>query len=383
MKCERKDFFFDLCIIFIMFFYTLDGAKVQLPGIKALVVLGLACGMIKMMISFKLIVATKENLGSTMILLLVSSVVVFNYMRSADTRLPIALFLALCGLDVQPQKIIRLIFYTKLSAFLLVLCIGGYGHINGIALHGGMTILLYLCMREANLRKTDYVILFTSYLLLILYTKSGSAIVGIGAAFLSLFLIRISFFKKIYCSKLMICIYPIGLFFNSFLALGIRANQIPWIGCKLPSFVNETFMDIVIWIDVATSYRLSLATVSFDKFGVSWLGGNVDYRKLNPEVYFNLDSGMLWLLQGKGILVTIVIMILSIILMRYLIGTERYHYLIAALSIALWATQEDMLISVGTNFLMVLIGQAVGYSVKKKVNEKVSLHSKNLFRRIA
>ncbi len=129
----------------------------------------------------------------------------------------------------------------------------------------------------------------------------------------------------------------------------------------MPDFVNKTFFQLIRWIDIATRSRITLAEASIQKFGVSLWGGNVDYGQIWPGVYFNLDSGMMWLIQGWGLLVTAVFIVMSVMLMKYLIGTRRYHYVIAALIIALWATQEDMLVSVGTNFLMIFMGQAVYY----------------------
>ena len=106
-----------------------------------------------------------------------------------------------------------------------------------------------------------------------------------------------------------------------------------------------------------------MAAASFQKFGVSIWGGNVDYTQIWPGVYFNLDSGMIWLLQGWGLMICVVFLILSVVMMYYLIKTERYTFVVVAVAIALWATQEDMLTSVGTNFMMIFMGQAVQYSM--------------------
>ena len=62
-------------------------------------------------------------------------------------------------------------------------------------------------------------------------------------------------------------------------------------------------------------------------------------------------------------MITVIFMSLTVMLMRYLTKTKRYSFIVAAIAIAFWATQEDMLVSVGTNFLLIFVGQAVRYNI--------------------
>lgn len=361
MICRKINLLYSISLFLIMSFYTLNNTKLWSGDVKILLFMGLVFGIGKMAISVKRIPQIKSRNRAFLFLLVVSGIFVFRFLRYKDTRLLIALFTMFMGIDVEPEKSIRIMFYAKLPMFLLAVLIGGYGHINGAALHGGMVVLLYICMREGNLKATDFFVILIPYLLLAVYTKSSSLVFGIGLAILALFLIKKRPVRKVLISKFMVCIFPITLILNYLFAITIRENGVPFIGNLLPDFVNKTFFQLIRWIDIATRSRITLAEASIQKFGVSLWGGNVDYGQIWPGVYFNLDSGMMWLIQGWGLLVTAVFIVMSVMLMKYLIGTRRCHYVIAALIIALWATQEDMLVSVGTNFLMIFMGQAVYY----------------------
>jgi hypothetical protein len=51
-------------------------------------------------------------------------------------------------------------------------------------------------------------------------------------------------------------------------------------------------------------------------------------------------------------------MALMVYLMKYLVEQKEYIIIIAGIVIALWAINEDMLLTVDTNFLLALIGTA-------------------------
>jgi hypothetical protein len=364
MRLSHRNFLFEISIIFVMSFYTLNAAKLYSGNIKILMVIGICFGLVGIFVSKNIMKSTAKT--GLILLILLGIIFLINLVaqKGNDTRLPVALLTMFFAIDISPRKAICIMFYSKLSTFMLAMLTGGYGHINSVALQGGMIILLYICMREDNLRKRNYLILFVSYIILVLYTRSGSVVIGIGIAILSIFLLKTKYGKNFFSSKFIVWIYPITLIINIILALGIYENKIMWIGGILPKFANDIYIHLIKIIDTYTSSRLQLAHASFERFGVSWLGGNVDYTILWPGVYFNLDSGMIWLLQGGGILMTIFFMALALLLMKYLIQARHYHYVISALVIALWATQEDMLICVGTNFLMIFMGQAIKYSLK-------------------
>lgn len=369
MICSKKNLFYGISLFLTMSFYTLKDAKLLSGHMRILLLIGLIFGIGKMVISAEKIPHIRNNKRTFFFLLTITVVLFLCFLRDKDTRLVIALFMMFIGMDVEPEKTIRIMFYAKLPMFLLAMLMGGYGHINGTALHGGMIILLYICMCGGSLKAADFFVISVPYVLLSLYTKSSSFVCGIGFAIICLFMIRKKSMRKRLTSKFMVYIYPIVLSLNYLFAITIRDGAVPFIGNRMPDFVNQTFFQLVRWIDVATSSRLTLAEASLQKFGISLWGGNVDYGQIWPGVYFNLDSGMMWMIQGEGLIVAAIYMAMSVMLMKYLIETKRYHYVIAALIIALWATQEDMLVSVGTNFLMVFMGQAVYYCIERNAKK--------------
>ena len=363
MKCSRNVFLVEISLFFIMIFYTLDGSKVLPDSMKWLLLAGIIFGMSKMALSVRKFRMSKKQIWTYLIFLLVIVSITARFFRGRDTRLVVVLLTMFTVMDQKPEKIVKVMFFAKLLAFIVVILLGGYGHINGAALHGGMIILLFICMRGEKMKKKDFIVLTVMFLCLVVYTRSGSVIIGIGVALLLVVLLWTERGKALCSSKIVMLIFPLALLLNVFLVFGLQEGKVPWVGDNLPEYVNSAFLQMVNWIDNITSHRLTLAAASFQKFGMSVWGGNVDYSQIWPGVYFNLDSGMIWLLQGWGLLITVIFMSLTVMLMRYLIKTKRYSFSVAAVAIALWATQEDMMVSVGTNFLLIFIGQAVQYNI--------------------
>lgn len=106
-----------------------------------------------------------------------------------------------------------------------------------------------------------------------------------------------------------------------------------------------------------------------EKFGVSLWGGNIDYNVDTGLPYFLVDSGMMLLLQDWGIILMIAVMLLFVFLMWKLVKNRQYQYIISAIVIALWAFNEDTLLSVGTNYLFYLIGYEI-YNHKKQIRNQ-------------
>lgn len=364
MKCGKKCLLVEISLFFIMFFYTFNESKVLPNSINWLLLTGLMFGVGKLALSIRLVPLSNKQMWADLFLLMITVLLMVRFMFiGRDTRLIVAFITMLVVMDQEPEKIVRVLFFAKLLPFILVVVLGGYRHINGVALHGGMVVILFICMRGKKFNGKDFIVLLTAFSWLVMYTQSGSAVIGIGTAVLSLILLGTRSGKKLFSSKIVMFIFPLALWFNVFFAVGLEEGKVPWVGEHLPGFLNSGFFQIVKWIDDFTSHRLTLAAASLQKFGVSIWGGNVDYTQIWPGVYFNLDSGMIWLLQGWGLIICGVFLILSVVMMYYLIKTERYTFVVAAVTIALWATQEDMLTSIGTNFMMIFMGQAVQYSM--------------------
>ncbi|MCD2502356.1 hypothetical protein LQE93_11245 [Clostridium sp. NSJ-145] len=333
-------------------FYTLNGS-VKFEKQKLILVICIAIGGVKVVLDFK--GKFKERKYSDLLVVSLALIIgVIFYFHHTDTRLAIGILTMICYLYEDIDEIIKYFFYSKLFFFIIAILTGGYMHINGAALHGGMVILLYVCMKDNKMKWADIATIFIAFLILSLYTDSGSAKIGMIATVILLLVVKSKKFIRVYKSKLLTFIYPIILFINVYFAKCIElGGQIPYIGKLLPKKIGEQIYNVILFLDRATSSRLTLAAYSLKHLGTSFWGGNVDYSKLNigENGYFNLDSGFMWLLQDWGYFMTFIFCIVSIILIYYFIKKEKYNFVIVAVVIALWGVNEDMLLSVGTNFL--------------------------------
>lgn len=348
----QKDIYGLLSIVCFIFYYTLHG----IDGffMKIFLLLAFIMGTISI-INLKIMNAKK------MLFMIVFAIIILVHLVvSTDIRMLVAYLVIISGMYVNTDDLITWMFWIKLFSYLIALLLGLYWG-NVCALHGGILLLLYLCKNRKIIGIKHYLIVMIATLVLYIYTGTGALIVGMGVTLLlSAYWIFLNK-TKIFHWKIIEYIFPVALFANLICVLGLVEKKIPFIGQWASQWLNVLFLRIVDIIDVVTSRRISLAASSWPIFGVSLLGGNVDYSLLNlwEGVYFYLDSGMMWLLQEWGIIITIVFMWLSIQLMKYLIKNNEYILIISGIAIALWAINEDMLLTVDTNFLIALMGKVV------------------------
>lgn len=373
-KIKSTDILLYLYLLFVMLYYTTNNSYMGTDIRDFIILFAMVIGIVKVFM------ALKVDLKTLAVLCIFGVIVIQNFLHNKDSRILVAFLSILCALNEDRSKIINGMLYSKLFTFVAVVLLGGgYRHINQFALQAGMILLLYFCKREKH-GYDWYIKLFMCFLstiIICLYTDSGSAKVCLALCIVLYALKKTKTGIKILKTKIIMLLFPIALFFNYFFAIGVGEGEIPFVGQYFSEGINRFYINLVRILDVATSRRLTLVKSSFIRFGGSWLGGNVDYSTLNLQhgQYFLLDSGFIWLIQGWGYLMCILMMVLLVILMRYFNEIEEYNYIIAGIGIALWAINEDMLVSVGTNFLLFFIGQAIWYYVHKgKSERKVSRH---------
>lgn len=351
-------------------FYTLSGSVSFNRSIKFILTMCIIVGIVKIVVGLRLKVYPDLLLiGISFILVLVF------YSHNSDTRLAVAILTMICFLYDDIQEVITYFFYSKLFFYIIVLLTGGYGHINGIALHGGIILLLYICKLDKGLKWINILIVLIGFLGIVLYTDSGSAKIAMVSTIILVVLVKLKKLKWLYKSKIITFSYPIAMFINFYCAKSISlGGKMPFIGNILPERINSCFFELVVFLDKATTSRLTLASYSLNNFGISLWGNNVDYSILNLGYggYFNLDSGFMWLLQGWGIFMTVIFCIMTVYMMIYFIRNEKYNYVVAGIVIALWGINEDMILSVGTNFLLVFMLKSMSDYLNKNKKFKRS-----------
>ena len=104
-----------------------------------------------------------------------------------------------------------------------------------------------------------------------------------------------------------------------------------------------------------------MGNFAINEFGVSFWGGNVKpyYNFTYKDHYFNLDSGMLWLLIGRGIVVSVLFLFAMVMITKYFADREKFHFVIVIIAIALWGMNEDILTSISMNFMLLFFGRSM------------------------
>ena len=195
----------------------------------------------------------------------------------------------------------------------------------------------------------------------VLVSKSGSMLICGGVGFILYVTLNTKTVQNILTSRTMVLLFPGVLFINWFLAAlyavyGYLISDFNIVKLIVPERYALRALYIINTLNKFLSGRINLAAFSMGKFGFSLWGGNIDYTVDTGLPYFLVDSGMILLLQEWGIIISVIMMLLFVFLMRQLVKEKNYRLIISAVIIALWAFNEDTLMSVGTNCLFYAIG---------------------------
>lgn len=370
IKVRKEDIWPIVSIICSVSYYTLTNTMIYMSIFKIFLVVSL----ISFFLYFIQILALDQlkilKKSFFFLVILITSTCVSMIMYG-DTRILFIAISVFIGIYLDEQTILTTLFWTKFFWMIIILFTGGYVHINLLALNVGTLILMYICCIKERINNFKILILSIIYWCFLIYTNSGAFLIGVGITIIMLIAKNKSKrFRKILLSKLIIYIYPICLFINWYLSYGFYRSEMPFIGWLLPQSINDLYFKFLYLLNDMVSGRISLANLSLKYFGISIWGGNINYSGYDiGGQYFNLDSGMIWLLQGFGIVITIVIMYLLVFMMRFLVERKAYNYIISGIVIALWAMNEEMLMYISTNFMFFLIGTSL-----KRFKKKGSLY---------
>lgn len=346
-------------------FYVLKESNLKLFGMKYLVIIAIISALFYVLDEYKM----KSRYKWLLVLFGVS--IILTTLKIRDSRMIISYFAILIGIKLEEDKLFKNLFYSRLIFFILAMLTGGVGHINGVAINAGIILLLYIVKQKNNVLIVDKLIATFIYVIMALYTRSGSLIICGGITIVLFLLENLEYVKKIMKSKIVMYIYPIALCINVLSCILVSNRYFIWIRKVFPGIdgFNKIFLSK---IDQFTSWRLTLGGESLHRYGVSFLGGNVNFNMINENetVYFNLDSGLLWLLQGWGIIITVLFLVLITIMMKDLIKKDKYYAIIAGVCIALWAMNEDILVSIGGNFMFFFLGNSINDNNVININVK-------------
>lgn len=354
IRLKKNEIFALIFVILVQIFYMLQGTKVYNSYFSLFLVVAIIASSF-FLVSKRITLYNKNKF----ILIIFILMVMLAFYMNRDTRLPIAMLALLVGMFVDENRMVSWLFWIRFFLLSVVILIAGYHHKNTLAMHGGITLLLYAMYAQQKGVKDFKQIMLLAYVILVIYTKSGSMAICGGIGVLLFLLENKKGIRKILLSKIVCAIYPVLLFCNIFSAMLVNQSDLSrWgIDISVPIILRK----LVAWLDVFTSFRLSLAQYSLQKFGISLLGNNVDFNKLqlNDGGYFSLDSGLMWLIQQWGIIMTVIFCVLTIVYIRYLQRMEKYSFLILTVVIAVWSLNEDILVSAGINIAFFFMGKSL------------------------
>lgn len=365
IKIKKKEILPFMFCILSSAYYTLKGWKYESSLVEVFLIMALICGILNT-------VKNVSNRKKAIIILTpLVLLIIYRFSIGADTRLFVSLVAILVGMNVDFDKIAKWILYSKAVFLLTAFLIGGYVHLNYMAMNIGVIVFLVLYIYYPQHKVKSFIVAILIYVLGIFLSKSGSMIICVGIGLALYIFMNTKMGKRMLSLKCMVLLFPMVLFLN-WLIVGMYATYIfsnpsfSFIKELIPSEWSSTIVIFLNMLDAGLTGRISLSAFSFGRFGFSLWGGNIDYGVDTGLPYFLVDSGMMLLLQDWGLIITAVVMILFVFLMKRLVQNRNYRLIISAIVIALWAFNEDTLLAVGTNYLFYAIGYELS-SLRKKI----------------
>lgn len=360
-KINNNSLFAFIFIVFINIFYTSNGWTYHVSIMNSFIIFAFLFGLIDIFMHHEEIYKIfLHNKNLTILVSILILMTIIKFILNQDTRLIISVMAIFIAVYFPLYKIFYITFFTKFITFIIYYFIGGYTHLNYISVHFGMIILLYLIIsykiNRFNL-KCSLVLLIIGYFI----SKSGAFLMCCGLAILLFYLLKLKFryllcstrFVEYYFPFMMLLTVLLGLAYmsyaNDFINFGVLRSITPKFLCNIFAFILRL-------VDKVFTGRISLGGFSLYCFGISLFGGNIDYSVNTGLKYFVVDSGLLLLLQDWGLIITILMSVIFIMLMRMLMKNKEYALIVYMLIIILWSFNEDIFISVGSNFAFYIFG---------------------------
>lgn len=360
-KVNNNSLFAFIFIVFINIFYTSNGWTYHVSIMNSFIIFAFLFGFIDIFMHHEEIYKIfLHNKNLTILVSILILMTIIKFMLNQDTRLIISVMAIFIAMYFPLYKIFYITFFTKFITFIIYYFIGGYTHLNYISVHFGMIILLYLIIsykiNRFNL-KCSLVLLIIGYFI----SKSGAFLMCCGLAILLFYSLKLKL--KYFLIKLKIIEYyfPFMILLTVLLGLAYMSYANDFINFGIlrsitPKFLCTIFAFVLRLVDKVFTGRISLGGFSLYYFGISLFGGNIDYSVNTGLKYFVVDSGLLLLLQDWGLIITILMGVIFVMLMRMLMKNKEYALIVYMLIIILWAFNEDIFISVGSNFAFYIFG---------------------------
>lgn len=360
-KVNNNSLFAFIFIVFINIFYTSNGWTYHVSIMNSFIIFAFLFGFIDIFMHHEEIYKIfLHNKNVTILVSILILMTIIKFMLNQDTRLIISVMAIFIAMYFPLYKIFYITFFTKFITFIIYYFIGGYTHLNYISVHFGMIILLYLIIsykiNRFNL-KCSLVLLIIGYFI----SKSGAFLMCCGLAILLFYSLKLKL--KYFLIKLNIIEYyfPFMILLTVLLGLAYMSYANDFINFGIlrsitPKFLCTIFAFVLRLADKVFTGRISLGGFSLYYFGISLFGGNIDYSVNTGLKYFVVDSGLLLLLQDWGLIITILMSVIFVMLMRMLMKNKEYALIVYMLIIILWSFNEDIFISVGSNFAFYIFG---------------------------
>lgn len=366
-KVNNNSCFGLIFIVLINIFYASNGWAYHGTILNGLIMFAFLFGFMDILMHYELlykIFLKHRNLTVLFSILIFTTLI--KFILNQDTRLIVSVMAILIAIYIPLYKIFHITFFTQVITFSICYFFGGYTHLNYISVHFGMIMLIYLIIsykiNQFNV-KYSLVLLIVGYFL----SKSGAFLICCGLAILLFYSLKLKLQYFLIKLKIIEYYFPFMILLTVILGLAYMSYANDYINFGIlrtftPKFLCNIFASILHLVDKVFTGRISLGGYSLYYFGASLFGGNIDYSVNIGLKYFVVDSGLLLLLQDWGLIITALMCVIFVMLMRMLMKNREYALIVYTLIIILWSFNEDVFISVGSNFAFYIFG----YELRKR-----------------
>lgn len=225
----------------------------------------------------------------------------------------------------------------------------GYTHPNRLAFVFLFLILTYICYKNTEFKKKDFVLITVIFVIGYYFTKTRTLVLCFLVIALFLVAYNVVFFKKI-TSKI------VGV-------LGIVVIPMcTFISLVVPKLLGKsgnigTYMTA---LDKIANFRFANIRNLFETYPITLFGGVNEFVLLQSRYnYSTIDNGYIRLLFNFGIIGFMCFLILSILTIVFLVKKEQYNYVAVCIVIAIWGVSENILTSIAFNLIAVFWNELI------------------------
>lgn len=375
-ECKEKLNVYGYAFLLLMSaVYSLTNTSLEIKGITSTSFIFLASFLFLAFVIYE----KRFTLDEIVVMLTLLLIGCIHYLKTKETVFLIMLMTAIIFTRINYRRCFKLLFLERLSFLIVIISLSilgilsqvkmeifkggisenvigyslGFNHPNQLAYNFGLLLLLYICYKGEKIKQINIICIIGCCIACYSVTKTRTILVVAVILFAMLEFYKFSIKRKKLINYDFI-IWKLAPFIMLICAL---------IALVPPFFMSTAtgkFKTILFSFNGLIGSRYTHSARVFELYPIPFWGGVVEFKQLQFNYGYSIvDNGYLCLLYDFGILGFSVFMILYYFTIKELVEKKLYYYVVAIISLSLWAITENILRSFAINFTVAFWSECI------------------------